>query len=129
MKSHKQTTARTPKRRLAHPSVVPVAPAAVSSMHEPEVNAIENEAENEPLEVICGTRNPHMARFFFSQLLSVLPAAADVSESELLEHVWPAIDGIAPQDESRACWRCRWWPCILWRCISCIAPRMRISTG
>ena len=71
-------------------------------MHEPEVNAIgdENKAENEPLEeVICGTRNPHLARFFFSQLPSVLPAAADVSESELLEHVWPVIEGIAPQDE------------------------------
>ena len=100
MKSHKQTTARTPKRRLAQPSVVPVAPAEASSVHEPEVNAIEDEAENAPLEeVICGTRNPHMARLFFSQLLSAVPAAADVSESELLEHVWPAIDGIAPQDE------------------------------
>jgi hypothetical protein len=99
MRSHqKQSTAR--KRRLAQPNLVPVAPADASSVKEPEVNAVKDEAEDEPLEeLICGTRNRHMARLFLSQMLSVMPAAADVSESELLDRVLPAVETIDPQDE------------------------------
>ena len=94
----KQSTAS--KRRLAHPSLVPVAPADAPPVKEPEVNAVHDEAGNEPLEeLICGTRNRHMARLFLSQMLCVMPGAAEVSESELLDRILPAVESIDPQDE------------------------------
>ena len=46
-----------------------------------------------------GTRSEELTLLWVNQLLRALPAAEGETQAELLARFWPAMEGIAPQDE------------------------------
>jgi hypothetical protein len=69
---------------------------------EPELPAEVRQEQAARLTRTFGTRSENLATLWLNQLMSALPAAQDASPADLLARVWPAINGIAPQDEIEA---------------------------
>jgi hypothetical protein len=65
----------------------------------PELTVEERREQSRRVTKTFGTGNEKLALHWIHQVMSTLPAADDEPQADLLTRVWPAIQGIAPQDE------------------------------
>ena len=65
----------------------------------PELPAEVRQEQSRRVTKTFGTESEKLALHWIHQVMSTLPAPVDESQADLLTRVWPAIEGIAPQDE------------------------------
>jgi hypothetical protein len=102
---HKQKKTAVVERVL-QTSLLPAAPANALPMSVPdepqpvpELTVQERREQAGRLTRTFGTRSEQLATLWLNQVMSALPASKEESTAGLLARVWPAIEGIAPQDE------------------------------